>query len=48
MIRAIAIDDEPEALDIISFHASKLNNLELVKKIYHSETGYPIFKKQSY
>lgn len=29
MIRAIAIDDEPVALDIISMHAQKINFLKL-------------------
>jgi len=30
MIRSIAVDDEPFALDVISFHAAKVPELELV------------------
>ena len=34
MITAIAIDDEPEAIDIIKFHASKLEYLNIVAHFY--------------
>ena len=34
MIRAIAIDDEPEAIDILKFHASKLEYINIVAHFY--------------
>lgn len=34
MITAIAIDDEPEAIDILKFHASKLEYLNIVNHFY--------------
>lgn len=35
MITAIAIDDEPEAIDIIKFHASKLKDLNIIAHFYN-------------
>jgi DNA-binding LytR/AlgR family response regulator len=34
MITAIAIDDEPEAIEIIKRHASKLSDLDIVNQFY--------------
>jgi len=35
MITAIAIDDEPEALDILKIHASKLNGIDIKYTFYN-------------
>jgi len=46
MIRAIAIDDEPKAIQIIQHHASKLDNLELISCFYNSKEAL-VFLKQN-
>ncbi len=37
MITAIAIDDEPEAIDIIKFHASKIKEVKIVAHFYEPQ-----------
>jgi len=32
MIRSIAVDDEPFALDVISIHAAKIPELDLIER----------------
>jgi len=34
MIKAVIIDDEPEAIDILEFHASKIEYLKVVARFY--------------
>lgn len=45
MIRAIAIDDEPKAIQIIQHHASKLDNLELVSCFHNSSEALAFLKQ---
>jgi len=46
MIRAIAIDDEPKAIQVIKHHTSKIENLELVS-IFHNSKDALVFLKQN-
>ena len=45
MIKAIAIDDEPSAIDVIQHHASKLKNLELVDHFNHPSNAMDYLRK---
>ena len=44
MIRCIAVDDEPKALDVISIHASKAPEIELVKTFTNPENALSFLK----
>ncbi len=45
MITAIAIDDEPKAIDVIQHHISKINSLELVAHFYNAKEAISFLKK---
>lgn len=45
MIRAIAIDDEPKAIQVIQHHTSKIGNLELVSVFYNSKDALAFLKQ---
>lgn len=45
MIRAIAIDDEPKAIQVIQHHASKMDDLELVSVFYNSNDALAFLKQ---
>ncbi|TYA71700.1 LytR/AlgR family response regulator transcription factor [Seonamhaeicola marinus] len=47
MIRAIAIDDEPSALDVIKIHSNKLPQLELVACYSNPKHGFEYIKNNS-
>ncbi len=44
MIRSIAVDDEPKALDVISIHASKSPEIDLVKTFTNPEHALVFLK----
>jgi two-component system, LytTR family, response regulator len=44
MIRCIAVDDEPKALDVISIHASKVPEIDLVKTFTDPEKALTFLK----
>jgi two-component system, LytTR family, response regulator len=44
MIRCIAVDDEPKALDVISIHASKAPEIELIKTFTDPEKALAFLK----
>lgn len=44
MIRSIAVDDEPKALDVISIHASKAPEIDLVKTFTNPEHALVFLK----
>lgn len=46
MIKAIAIDDEPKAIQVVQHHVSKMDNLELVSCFYNAEDAL-LFLKQN-
>lgn len=46
MIRAIAIDDEPKAIQVIQHHALKMRNLELVS-VFHDSKEALVFLRQN-
>jgi len=46
MIRAIAIDDEPKAIQVIKHHAAKIKKLELVA-VFHDSKDALRFLKQN-
>lgn len=45
MIRAIAIDDEPKAIQVIQHHVSKIENLELVSHFYNAKDALDFLKQ---
>lgn len=45
MITAIAIDDEPKAIEVIKFHASKIENLDLIAHFYNSKEAIAFLKQ---
>ncbi|MEP1487921.1 MAG: LytTR family DNA-binding domain-containing protein [Algibacter sp.] len=45
MIRAIAIDDEPKAIQVIQHHVSKIDTLELVSHFYNAKDALDFLKQ---
>lgn len=45
MIRAIAIDDEPKAIQVTEHHISKIDNLDLVSTFYNSKDALAFLRK---
>lgn len=45
MITAIAIDDEPKAIEVIKFHASKIENLDLIVHFYNPKEAITFLRQ---
>lgn len=45
MITAIAIDDEPKAIEVIQFHTSKMENLDLIAHFYQPKEAIAFLKQ---
>jgi two-component system LytT family response regulator len=45
MITAIAIDDEPKAIEVIKFHTSKMENLDLIAHFYQPKEAIAFLKQ---
>jgi DNA-binding LytR/AlgR family response regulator len=45
MITAIAIDDEPSAIDIIQHHVARLKHVELIAHFHHAKKALDYLKK---
>jgi len=46
MITAIAIDDEPKAIDVLKHHASKSKNLELISHFHNGKDALSFLQQQ--
>lgn len=44
MIRAIAVDDEPKAIDVIRHHVSKIDHLDLVAQFHNAHAALEYLK----
>lgn len=40
MIKAVAVDDEPRALDVVTFHAGKISTLEIIETFTDPEIAF--------
>jgi DNA-binding LytR/AlgR family response regulator len=47
MIRAVAIDDEPQALEIVKIHANKIDSLDLVDTFFNPTEALEYLKNYS-
>src|SRR6478609_6341735 len=45
MITAIAIDDEPKAIEVIKIHASKIENLDLIAHFYNPKEAITFLRQ---
>lgn len=45
MINAIAIDDEPKAIEVIKHHVSKITNLDLITHFYNAKDAIAFLKQ---